>query len=85
MTNENLLLRLVKILDAFEFELNQWKDIGGRDGVLVDDFLDKEISLLMDLIYEVGKLDEEDDRVGEILFDETLTSEGKVKKLKSLV
>ena len=83
MTNETLLLKLVKIIDAFELELNQWKD-GREAGVLVDSFLDEEISLLMDLIEEVGGFDPKDDRVGEILFDETLTSEGKVKKLKKL-
>ena len=38
----------------------------------------------MDLIEEVGGFDPNDDRVGEILCDETLTSEGKVKKLKKL-
>ncbi len=86
MTNENLLLRLVRIIDAFEFELNQYKDRGTiGSGVLCEDFLDPQITLLFELIEEVGKLDKEDDRVGEILFDETLTSEGKVKKLKNLV
>ena len=83
MTNETLLLKLVKIFDAFELELNQWKD-GREAGILVDSFLDEEISLLMDLIEEVGGFDPNDDRVGEILCDETLTSEGKVKKLKKL-
>jgi len=86
MTNDNLLLKLIKIIDAFEFELLQWKETGMKGGgILVEDFLDNEIQLLYDLIKEVGKFDKEDDRVGEILFDETLTSEGKFKKLKALV
>ena len=84
MTNDKLLLRLIKIIDAFEFQLNMYKDTFGHDGILQEEFMDGEVQLLFDLIEEVGGLDKEDDRVGEILFDKELTSEGKFKKLKGL-
>ncbi len=84
MTNETLLLRLIKTIDAFELTLNMYKDTGNHNGILSEEFLDDEITLLYELIEDVGKLDKEDDRVGEILFDAELTSENKLKRLLNL-
>lgn len=86
MTKEKLLLELVTILDAFEKELNRWKDNGNKgSGILTEEFLDTELSLIFSLIHKVSGTDENNDSIGEILFNDKLTSARKVESVLRLV